>query len=251
MKYLVYILLICFVMVSFSKNEKEISDEIYSKVCGNISQNPSSKSIMEAEKLFNQEINKIDVKKRDAVRSEFIKSLENCFYSLQFSKTLNKSSINTTVGGNSSKYIKLKDIEYSFKLAPHENPAFSINLTFSAIGKLPEEKEILEITGKIDLFNAVGEKLTSFNIYATPDFRKIITSGEGDATIKVYLNPVWASFSKEPLQTAAESFKVIENASSFKVSFDFITSGEQQKPETKEKEEKKYQDILDKLDKKN
>jgi len=236
-------------LISCSKSEKEIVADINTKICSVISSNPSSESITSAQKILTEEVSKLKTRERVIIRNEVLNNFENCIKSIKFSKLL-PQSYPPKLEGNIQKYISLSDRKYSIYLSPNENPAFFINLTFSAKKLFENFNDSIEIKGSIELLNESGRSISSYNIYTTPDLKKILKTGSGDATIKTYLSPVWASFSKEPIKTALQAFELVEKTVSFKVNLS-ITDNSKNCIRMDKKTEKEYEDILNKLDKKN
>lgn len=249
MRKLYYIFFGLILLVSCSENDKDKANSTINRLVQIISESPTSKKLLEAQKVYNDFVSTLRTEEREAIISQLNKSIEAKLTSLKYSMSIDLLKPEISISTNIKNSFQLKKMDYFIKLEPNENPAFFINFGISGTGKVIRKEEMTDCISKLILYNSEKKPTKIFNIYPTPELKKILNTGEGETVLKIYLSPVWSSFSKEPLKVAAESFVLVENAKYFNIEIECFFSGKQSETESK-KEDKKFEDLLDQLDKK-
>ena len=244
MKKLWIILSSVLLLVSCSKTAKEKAEEL----CKNISSNFSLQTLAEAKKEFNSlSVNELD-------REPAIKSIEKSLLSVKYSKSIPASNVVYEITGSCSPFLALLKENYSVELTGDGNTGFSIFLKLKNKMKF-QGLQPDKIEGYIEFLNAGNSSIGKYKIYHIPDLLKLIDNKISEASFRVFLDPVFDPFAKEPFDLAITAMKKVEAMSSFRLHLDLffqdsnLPAGLKEKPDSKN-EDKEYEDILNKLDNK-
>lgn len=246
MKYLYLFIFIAALVISCSKDPESIANGISAKVCKTISSSQSSKKFTEAEKIYSTELSKLKPELRKIVKGIADAAIGDCIRSLNLKKNMSAAALNPDIKGNGGKYIKLRSRDWKIELIAGENPAFSVLLNFYSPKPYTSRNQILDTECKIFINDDDGNPIADFVFYPTPDMKKLIDSGNGEANMRIYLMPVFSDAADNPLSYAKEAILKLEKLAALTASIEIKTASS---AET-ESEIKVYEDLLDKMDKK-